>query len=73
MFIYNHSLSYALNKGVIIGIIIVVVIAIGGAVAISFYEISENDGDLPDVVEDSEPKRFTVDLSENVGFRESPP
>lgn len=46
---------------------------LGGAVAISFYETSENDGDLPGVVEDSEPKRFTVDLSESVGFQENPP
>jgi len=72
VFIYNHSASYTLNKGVIIAIIIAVAIAVGVGITSSMNETIEKD-DLPGVVEDSEPEHFTVTLEENVGFQDIPP
>ncbi len=60
-----------MNKGIIIGIIIA--IAIGASVmAFSYYGSDENP-DLVDSEVGSEPKQFTVNLEEKVGFQEQSP
>jgi len=59
------------NKAIIIGIIIA--IAIGASVmAFSYYGSDENP-DLVDSEGGSEPKQFTVNLEEKVGFQEQSP
>ena len=60
-----------MNKAIIIGIIIA--IAIGASVmAFSYYGSDENP-DLVDSEGGSEPKQFTVNLEEKVGFQEQSP
>jgi len=59
------------NKGIIIGIIIA--IAIGASVVAFSYNGSGENPDLIDSEGDSEPKRFTVNLQEQVGLQELPP
>ena len=60
-----------MNKGIIIGIIIA--IAIGASVVAFSYNGSDENPDLIDSEGDSEPKRFTVNLQEQVGLQELPP
>ncbi|MCE9652120.1 MAG: hypothetical protein K8Q89_03550 [Nitrosarchaeum sp.] len=59
------------NKKIIIGIIIVVVIGIG---AVSFGQMSQNGKSEVTNVKETQrvPQSFTVDLHESVGFKESP-
>ncbi len=61
-----------MNKGVIIGIIVVIVIGIAAAVAASYNEPNENSGQISPEG-NSEPKEFTVTLDEKMGFQENPP
>jgi len=60
-----------MNKAIIIGIIIAIIIG-ASVVAFSYNGSGEN----PDVVDSeggSEPKQFTVNLEEQVGFQEQQP
>ena len=60
-----------MNKGIIIGIIIA--IAIGASVVAFSYNGSDENPDLVDSEGGSEPKQFTVNLEEKVGFQEQSP
>ncbi len=61
-----------MNKGTIIGIIVVIVIGIGVAMTLSFNEMNgANETEISDN-ENSQPKQFTVNLSEKIGFQEPP-
>jgi len=60
-----------MNKGIIIGIIIA--IAIGASVVAMSYNGSDENPDVVDSEGGSEPKQFTVNLEEKVGFQEPPP
>lgn len=63
-----------MNKRAIIGIIIAVAIVIGAAVAFSINETGDNGvSDLTGTGKGSEPKQYTITLSENVGIQENPP
>jgi len=59
------------NKKIIIGIIIVIVIGIG---VFSLAQISQNDETVNADVEELKrpPQSFTVGLSESIGFKETP-
>jgi len=61
------------NKGIIIGIIIAIAIGIGASVTAFSYYGSDENPDLVDSEGGSEPKQFTVNLEEQVGFQEQPP
>jgi len=60
-----------MKKGIIVGIVIAIIIGVS-AVAVS-QDNSDNTSEIS-LSEDVEiePKRFTVDLNELVGFSESP-
>ena len=60
-----------MDKKIIIGIIIIIVLSIG---AISLTKVSQNDEKEVKNVESTQriPQSFTVDLHESVGFKESP-
>ncbi len=60
-----------MNKGIIIAIIIAIVI--GASVVAFSYNGSGENPDLIDSEGDSEPKQFTVNLEEKVGFEEQSP
>jgi len=60
-----------MNKGIIIGIIIAIII--GASVVAISYNGSDENPDVVDSEEGSEPKEFTVNLEENMGFQEQPP
>ncbi len=60
-----------MNKGIIIAIIIAIVI--GASVVAFSYNDSDENPDLVDSEGGSEPKQFTVNLEEQVGFQEQPP
>ena len=62
-----------MNRAVIIGIIIVVVIGIGAAVMAANYNELEENPDSISIDENSEPKQYTITIQEEVGFREQPP
>jgi len=61
------------NKGIIIGIIIAIAIGVSAAVVAFSYNGSGENPDLIDSEGDSEPKQFTVNLQEKVGFEEQSP
>ncbi|MFQ5573102.1 MAG: hypothetical protein ACE5EJ_02500 [Nitrosopumilaceae archaeon] len=61
-----------MNRGLIIGIIVAIVIGIGAAVAISYNEPNENSGQISPEG-GTEPQEFTITLSEEVGLGETPP
>lgn len=60
-----------MNKKIIIGIIIVIVI---GIVAVGLAEMSQNDETVNADVKELKrpPQSFTVGLSESIGFKETP-
>ena len=62
-----------MNRAVIIGIIIVIVIGIAVSSA-SFYsgENTENDSIETESTPETEPKHFSVELEESLGVAESP-
>ncbi len=62
-----------MNKAVIIGIIIAIAIGIAVSSA-SFYsgENTENDSIETETTPESEPKDFSVELSEGLGVSETP-
>ena len=62
-----------MNKAVIIGIIIAIVIGIAVSSA-SFYsgENTENDNIETETTPESEPKNFSVKLEERIGVAETP-
>ena len=60
-----------MNKGIIIAIIIAIVI--GASVVAFSYNGSDENPDLVDSEGGSEPKQFTVNLQEQVGFQEQSP
>ncbi len=62
-----------MNKVIIIGIIIAIAIGIGAAVVAFSYNGSGENSDLIDSEGVSEPKQFTVNLEEKVGFQEQSP
>ena len=62
-----------MNKGIIIGIIIAIAIGIGASVTAFSYYGSDENPDLVDSEGGSEPKQFTVNLEEQVGFQEQSP
>ncbi len=62
-----------MNKGIIIGIIIAIAIGIGASVVTFSYNGSGENPDLIDSEGVSEPKQFTVNLEEQVGFQEQQP
>ena len=65
-----------MNKGIIIGIAIAIIIGVG-AIIVSGNNSSNDDKvglEESEVrLEESEPKQFTVGLSEKVGFSENKP
>lgn len=60
-----------MNKKIIIGIIIVIVIGIG---VFNLAQISQNDETVNADIEELKrpPQSFTVGLSESIGFKETP-
>jgi len=70
-----------MKKGIIVGIVIAIIIGVSAVAAsqndtseITLDEVVEMDTSEISLDEDVEiePKRFTVDLTESVGFAESP-
>ena len=72
--LYLLYVRLIMNKGVIIGIAIAVIIGIGAIMVSSNY--SENTiKDINDSLNENtqgEPKQFTIGLEESVGFSEGP-
>ncbi len=62
-----------MNKAVIIGIIIAIVIGIAVSSA-SFYTVenTENDSIETETTPESEPKNFSVELKEGLGVSDTP-
>jgi len=73
IFIRNLWKYNAMNKAVIIGIIIAIAIGIAVSSA-SFYsgDNTENDSIETETTPESEPKHFSVELSEGLGVSDTP-
>ena len=62
-----------MNRGIIVGIIIAVLIGIGVTSMTVNYNESEENPDSIGVEEDSESKQYTITIREEMGFHENPP
>ena len=70
----NYERYNAVNKAVIIGIIVAIVIGITASSALIYIEDDKIDYNAIDVnsTPESEPKQFSVELNEGIGVSDEP-